>query len=577
MKRTGAQIVIECLKREGVKHIFGYPGGVVLGIFDLLYDDKDIQLVLTRHEQGAVHAADGYARSTGRPGVVLVTSGPGATNTVTGIATAYMDSIPVIVLTGQVPTKLIGNDAFQEADIVGITRPCTKHNYLVKDVKDLARIMKEAFHIATTGRPGPVLIDLPKDVLGDKTTFHCPDKVTIRGYNPKYEGNRWMIKQAANEIQKAKRPVIIAGGGVVHSDASKELKELAELTEIPVIMTLMGLGVFPGTHRLSLGMPGMHGSYYANKAIQESDLLIAVGIRFDDRVTGRISSFAPKAKIIHIDIDPSSIRKNVRVDVPIVGDAKRVLKVLVEMLKEGGKVQWEAVRKAWLKQIEKWKQERPLSYEFDENIIKPQFVVEKIYELTKGKAIISTEVGQNQMWTAQFYKFDRPRTLLTSGGLGTMGYGFPAAMGAQVAHPDKIVIDIAGDGSFQMNIQELATCVTYKLPVKVAILNNMYLGMVRQWQELFYAERYSYSHLDTVPDFVKVAEAYGAVGLRATKPSEVEPVIKEALKVKDLPVVMDFIVDWKEKVFPMVPAGGSLDEMIFGEEKKEKKKLRAVK
>ncbi len=577
MKRTGAQIVIECLKREGVKHIFGYPGGVVLGIFDLLYDDKDIQLILTRHEQGAVHAADGYARSTGRPGVVLVTSGPGATNTVTGIATAYMDSIPVIVLTGQVPTKLIGNDAFQEADIVGITRPCTKHNYLVKDVRDLARIMKEAFHIATTGRPGPVLIDLPKDVLGDKTTFHCPDKVTIRGYNPKYEGNRWMIKQAANEIQKAKRPVIIAGGGVVHSDASKELKELAELTEIPVIMTLMGLGVFPGTHRLSLGMPGMHGSYYANKAIQESDLLIAVGIRFDDRVTGRISSFAPKAKIIHIDIDPSSIRKNVRVDVPIVGDAKRVLKVLVEMLKEGGKVQWEAVRKAWLKQIEKWKQERPLSYEFDENIIKPQFVVEKIYELTKGKAIISTEVGQNQMWTAQFYKFDKPRTLLTSGGLGTMGYGFPAAMGAQVAHPDKIVIDIAGDGSFQMNIQELATCVTYKLPVKVAILNNMYLGMVRQWQELFYAERYSYSHLDTVPDFVKVAEAYGAVGLRATKPSEVEPVIKEALKVKDLPVVMDFIVDWKEKVFPMVPAGGSLDEMIFGEEKKEKKKLRAVK
>jgi acetolactate synthase-1/2/3 large subunit len=578
MKKTGAQIVIECLKKEGVKHIFGYPGGVVLGIFDLLYDDKDIQLILTRHEQGAVHAADGYARSTGRPGVVLVTSGPGATNTVTGIATAYMDSIPIIVLTGQVPTKLIGNDAFQEADIVGITRPCTKHNYLVKDVRDLARIMKEAFHIATTGRPGPVLIDLPKDVLADKTTPHCPDKITIRGYNPKYEGNRWMIKQAANEIQKAKRPVIIAGGGVIHSEASRELKEFAELTEIPVIMTLMGLGVFPGTHKLSLGMPGMHGSYYANKAIQESDLIIAVGIRFDDRVTGRISSFAPKAKIIHIDIDPSSIRKNVRVDIPIVGDAKRVLKVLIEMLKEGGKVQWEAVRKAWLKQIDKWKQERPLTYEFDENVIKPQFVVEKIYELTKGKAIISTEVGQNQMWTAQFYKFDKPRTLLSSGGLGTMGYGFPAAMGAQVAHPDKIVIDIAGDGSFQMNIQELATCVTYKLPVKVAILNNMYLGMVRQWQELFYAERYSYSHLDTVPDFVKVAEAYGAVGLRATKPSEVEPVIKEALKVKDLPVVMDFIVDWKEKVFPMVPAGGSLDEMIFGDEKKkEKKKLRAVK
>ncbi len=578
MKKTGAEIVIECLKREGVKHIFGYPGGVVLNIFDLLYDDKDLKLILTRHEQGAVHAADGYARATGKPGVVLVTSGPGATNTVTGIATAYMDSIPIIVFSGQVPTKLIGNDAFQEADIVGITRPCTKHNYLVKDVKDLARTIREAFYIATTGRPGPVLIDLPKDVTGDKTTFQWPEKITLRGYNPKYEGNKWMIKQAASLIQKSKKPVIIAGGGVISSNASKELKDLAEYTMIPVIMTLMGLGAFPGTHELCLGMPGMHGSYYANRTIQEADLLIAVGMRFDDRVTGRINDFAPHAKIIHIDIDPTSIRKNVRVDVPIVGDAKRVLKGILQVLKETEKKQWDAVRKAWLKQIDKWKKERPLTYEFDEEVIKPQYVVERLYEFTKGNAIISTEVGQNQMWAAQFFKFDKPRTFLTSGGLGTMGYGFPAAMGAQVAFPDKTVIDIAGDGSFQMNIQELATCVTYKLPVKIAILNNMYLGMVRQWQELFYGERYSYSYLDVVPDFVKVAEAYGAVGLRATKPSEVDDVIKEALKVKDKPVVMDFIVDWKEKVYPMVPAGAALDEMIFGEEKKKKeKKLRAVK
>ncbi len=579
MRKTGAEIVIECLKKEGVRHIFGYPGGVVLGIFDLLYDNKEIQLILTRHEQGAVHAADGYARSTGKPGVVLVTSGPGATNTVTGIATAYMDSIPIVVFTGQVPTKLIGNDAFQEADIVGITRPCTKHNYLVKDVKDLARVIREAFYIATTGRPGPVLIDLPKDVLADSCTPHCPEKIHLKGYNPKYEGNKWMIKQAAKAISKAKRAVILAGGGVIHSEASKELRELAELTQIPVVMTLMGLGAFSGSHPLSLGMPGMHGSYYANMAIQESDLLICIGARFDDRVTGRLSDFAPHAKVIHIDIDPTSINKNVYAHIPIVGDAKRVLRVLIEEVKEEGPHKWDAIRKAWLRQIEKWRKERPLTYEYSDEVIKPQFVVEKIYELTRGEAIISTEVGQNQMWTAQFYKFEKPRTLLSSGGLGTMGYGFPAAIGAQVAHPDKIVIDIAGDGSFQMNIQELATCVTYKLPVKVAILNNMYLGMVRQWQELFYSERYSYSYLDVVPDFVRVAEAYGAVGLRATRPSEVEPVLKEALKVKDLPVVMDFVVDWKEKVYPMVPAGASLSEMIFGDEekKKGKKKLRAVK
>jgi len=578
MKMTGAEIFIETLKKLGVKHVFGYPGGVILNIFDLLYDEKGIQLILTRHEQGAVHAADGYARSTGKPGVALVTSGPGATNTVTGIATAAMDSIPIVVFSGQVPTMLIGNDAFQEADIVGITRPCTKYNYLVKDVNDLSRIIREAFHIATTGRPGPVLIDLPKDVTAGKANAVFDDEIHIRSYNPTYEGNKWMIKRAAQEMARAKRPVIIAGGGVILSEASAELRTLAEKTEIPVIMTLMGLGAFPGSHRLSLGMPGMHGTYYANKAIQEADLLVAVGMRFDDRVTGRIDAFAPHAKIIHIDIDPTSIRKNVRVDVPVVGDAKRILRDLNRIIEKEAKKQWKEIRKAWLKQIDAWKKERPLSYTYSEEVIKPQFVVEKLYEVTKGNAIISTEVGQNQMWAAQFFKFDRPRTWLTSGGLGTMGYGFPAAIGAQLAHPNKTVIDIAGDGSIQMNIQELATAVIYRLPVKVAILNNHYLGMVRQWQELFFKERYSHTNLDVTPDFVKVAEAYGAVGLRAEKPSEVEPVIREALKVKK-PVLMDFIVDWKEKVFPMVPAGAAIDEMIFEEkeEKKEKKKLKAVK
>jgi acetolactate synthase-1/2/3 large subunit len=576
MKMTGAEIFIECLKREGVKHIFGYPGGVILGIFDLLYDDKDIQLILTRHEQGAVHAADGYARSTGKPGVVLVTSGPGATNTVTGIATASMDSIPLVIFSGQVPTMLIGNDAFQEADIVGISRPCTKYNFLAKDVRELSSIVREAFYIAASGRPGPVLIDLPKDVTAGKAEFTWPE-VKIRSYNPTYEGNKWMITQAAHLIAKSKKAVIIAGGGVILSGGSKELRELAEFTDIPVTMTLMGLGSFPGTHKLSLGMPGMHGTYYANKAIQESDLLIAIGMRFDDRVTGKIDAFAPHAKIIHIDIDPTSIRKNVRVDVPIVGDVKRVLTVLNRILKEEIKEQWEEVRKVWLRQIDAWRKERPLTYTYSDEVIKPQFVVEKIYELTKGDAIISTEVGQNQMWAAQFYKFDKPRTLLTSGGLGTMGYGFPAAIGAQLAHPNKLVIDIAGDGSIQMNIQELATAGINKLPVKVAILNNHYLGMVRQWQELFYNERYSYTHLEVVPDFVKVAEAYGVVGLRATKPSEVEPVLKEAFKIKKT-VFMDFIVHWKEKVYPMVPAGAPIDHMLFEEEKeKTEKKLKAVK
>jgi acetolactate synthase-1/2/3 large subunit len=577
MKLSGAEIFIECLKKEKVNTIFGYPGGVVLNIFDVLYDDKDLKLILTRHEQGAVHAADGYARASGKPGVALVTSGPGATNTVTGIANASMDSIPVIVFSGQVPTLLIGNDAFQEADIVGITRPCTKYNFLVKDVNDLSRIVREAFYIATTGRPGPVLIDLPKDVTSGKADFLWPEKIRIRSYNPIYEGNRWMITQAANEISKAKKPIILSGGGVILSGGHKEVKELAEYAQVPVTMTLMGLGGFPGTHALSLGMLGMHGTYYANMAIQNSDLIVAIGARFDDRVTGKVDAFAPHAKIIHIDIDPTSIRKNVRVDIPIVGDVKLVLRDIIKILKEKGKIQWVEIRKAWLKKIDEWKKERPLTYQKDDIVIRPQFVIEKIYEITKGDAIITTEVGQNQMWTAQFFKFDKPRTLLTSGGLGTMGYGFPAAIGAQLAFPDKLVIDIAGDGSIQMNIQELATAVIHKLPVKVAILNNQYLGMVRQWQELFFRERYSYSHLDVAPDFVKVAEAYGAVGFRATKPSEVEPIIKDAIKIKKT-VFMDFRVNWKEKVYPMVPAGGAIDQMLYEEEeKKPEKKLRAVK
>jgi acetolactate synthase-1/2/3 large subunit len=580
MKKSGAEILVECLKKEGVKHIFGYPGGVVLNIFDVLYDEKDIQLILTRHEQGAVHAADGYSRASGKVGVAIVTSGPGATNTVTGIANASMDSVPIVVFSGQVPTMLIGNDAFQEADIVGITRPCTKYNYLVKDTKDLARTVREAFYIASTGRPGPVLIDLPKDVTAGKSDFVWPRNVDIRSYNPTYEGNKWMIKRAAQELARAKRPVFMVGGGVIISNASKELRELAEFLKIPVTMTLMGLGGFSGTHNLSLGMLGMHGTYSANMAVQNSDLLVGIGVRFDDRVTGKTGSFAPDAKIVHIDIDPTSIRKNVRVDIPVVGDVKRVLRDMLKVLKEeAGKEQWSAIRKSWLKKIDSWKKEHPLTYQYDKKVIKPEFVVEKIYELTKGDAIICTEVGQNQMWAAQFFKYDKPRRWLSSGGLGTMGYGFPAAIGAQIACPDDLVIDIAGDGSIQMNIQELATAVINKLPVKVAILNNQYLGMVRQWQELFFRERYSHTHLDVIPDFVKVAEAYGAVGYRATKPDEVEPVLKKALRVKDKPVFMDFIVDWKEKVFPMVPAGASIDEMIFGEVEKKKpvRKLKVVK
>jgi acetolactate synthase-1/2/3 large subunit len=580
MKKTGAQVLIDCLKREGVTHVFGYPGGVVLNIFDYLYNQKDIKLILTRHEQGAVHAADGYARASGKPGVALVTSGPGATNTVTGIATASMDSIPIVVFSGQVPTMLIGNDAFQEADIVGITRPCTKYNYLIKDPRTLSYSIREAFYIATTGRPGPVLIDLPKDVTAGEYSdkeMECPDEIHIRSYNPTYEGNMKMIKEAVNILSKAKRPVILAGGGIILSEAHERLREFSELMQVPVTTTLMGLGGFPGTHELFLGMPGMHGTFAANMSIQKSDVLLCIGARFDDRVTGNLNTFAKDAKIIHVDIDPTSIRKNIRVDIPIVGDCSYVLNDMLNIIK-GQEQQWIEIKKAWIRQILEWKKERPLTYEYDDEVIKPQYVVEKIYELTQGDAIISTEVGQNQMWAAQFYKYDYPRRWLSSGGLGTMGYGFPAAIGAQVACPDKIVFDIAGDGSIQMNIQELATAVIEKLPVKVAILNNQYLGMVRQWQEIFFEERYSHSHLDVVPDFVKVAEAYGAVGLKAERPEEVEDVIRKSLEVTDRPVFMDFKVYWKEKVFPMVPPGASIDEMIFEEKKKKsEKKLRVVK
>ncbi len=572
---TGAEIFLECLKKEKVDTLFCYPGGVVLKIFDVLYDQKDVRIILPRHEQGGVHMADGYARSTGKTGVALVTSGPGATNVVTALATAYMDSIPIVVFTGQVPTALIGNDAFQEADIVGITRPCTKYNFLVKDVNDLARTIKEAFYIASTGRPGPVLVDLPRDVVTNKAEFHYPEKVEIRSYNPTVTGNKWQIKQAAEAIAKAKKPVAYIGGGVILSNASAEIFEFVEITKIPVTHTLMGIGGFPGTHPLSLGMLGMHGTYYANMSIHNSDLIIAIGARFDDRVTGKVEGFAPEAKIIHIDIDPTSIRKNVRVDIPIVGDVKHVMADLNKELRHI-KEPWDAIRKNWLKQIEAWREERPLTYEFADDVIKPQFVVEKLYEITGGNAIIVTDVGQHQMWAAQYYKFDKPRNWCTSGGLGTMGYGFPAAIGAKVAHPDREVFSISGDGSIQMNIQELATTMENNIPVKVVILNNRYLGMVRQWQELFYAERYSSVDLGSTPDFVKLAEAYGAIGLRAMKPVEVEPVLKEALKAKRT-VFMDFVTARYEKVYPMVPAGASIHEMIFGEEKKkEDKKLKVV-
>ncbi len=560
MKKTGAEILIECLIKEGVDTIFGYPGGSVLPIYDVLFKSP-LKHILVRHEQGGVHAADGYARASGKVGVCLVTSGPGATNTVTGIATAYMDSIPIVILTGQVPTAMIGNDAFQEADIVGITRPCTKHNYLVKDVNELSSVIREAFYIASTGKPGPVLVDLPKDVMTAGTIFKYPEKVHIRGYQPTYEGHIGQIKKAADVLMTARRPLIFIGGGIISSGAGKELLELSDITHTPVTTTLMGLGGFPSEHPLSLGMCGMHGTFGSNMALTNTDLIIGIGARFDDRVTGKVDEFATEAGVIHIDIDPTSIGKNIPANIPIVGDAKDVLKKLIGLLKKEKK-NWKKDHQEWLDQIKEWKDTHPLSYKQGKNVIKPQYVIEQIYEATKGEAIITTEVGQNQMWTAQFYKFKKPRTFLTSGGLGTMGYGFPAAIGAQAAFPDKIVFDIAGDGSIQMNIQELATAVQYRLPVKVAILNNSFLGMVRQWQELFYNKRYSYSCMECHPDFVKLAEAYGAVGLRAEKPEDVKKVLKEAIDTPK-PVLIDFIVDREENVYPMVPAGAPISKMLL--------------
>jgi acetolactate synthase-1/2/3 large subunit len=560
MKKTGAEILIESLIREKVTDIFGYPGGVVLPIYDVLFDSP-IRHYLVRHEQGAVHAADGFARASGRTGVALVTSGPGATNTVTGILTAYMDSIPMVVLTGQVPTQLIGNDAFQEADIVGITRPCTKHSYLVKDVADLAATIQEAFYVASTGRPGPVLVDLPKDVVTNKAEPHWRDSVELRSYNPTYKGHPKQIARAAEMIAEAKCPVILVGGGVIAAGAAPEVLKLANAARIPVTSTLMGLGGFPGDHELFLGMLGMHGTYAANMAISSADLIVALGARFDDRVTGKVDEFAVHAKIIQADIDPTSISKNVKAHLPIVGDARNVLRDLLPHIAKDTR-DWEATHAPWLAQVQEWAGSHPLSYKSGGKEIKPQYVVEQLFELTRGEAIICTEVGQNQMWTAQFYKFLHPRSFITSGGLGTMGYGFPAAIGAQVAFPDRLVIDVAGDGSFQMNIQEMMTAVQYRLPVKVVILNNQFLGMVRQWQQLFYDKRYSSTCLRCAPDFVKLAEAYGATGLRATRNEEVVPTLEKAFATPG-PVVVDVHVDREENVYPMVPAGASLKKMIL--------------
>ncbi len=561
MELTGAQILMKVLQEEGVDTIFGYPGGAVIDLYDELGRTTDINHILVRHEQGAVHAADGYARASGKTGVCLVTSGPGATNTVTGIASAYSDSIPIVVITGQVPSKLIGNDAFQEVDIVGITRPCTKHNYLVKDVKDLAYIIKEAFYIASSGRPGPVLIDIPKDLTVAKAKYEVPAKIELKSYNPTYKPNVKQLQKVVELIEKAKKPVIFAGGGIILSKASDQLTKLAKKMSIPVVGSLMGLGGFPGTDLLWLGMLGMHGTYRANMAVSEADLLIAVGVRFDDRVTGKLDEFAANATIVQIDIDPTSIHKNIPVSVPVVGDAKISLGILNKLVEKQDFTDIDRQRKPWLDKIDHWKKTTPLAYD-QSNIIKPQFVVEQLHSVTNGEAIITTEVGQNQMWAAQYYHLSKPNHWITSGGLGVMGFGLPAAIGAQVACPDKTVVDIAGDGSIQMNIQELATAVQYGLPVKIVILNNRFLGMVRQWQELFYDKRYSCTKMEYAPDFIKLAEAYGAVGFRTEKPSEVRDVLKKGLSIHRT-VIMEFIVDREESVYPMVPAGAPITQMLL--------------
>ena len=564
MKMNGARILLESLKREGVDLLFGYPGGTVINIYDELMNVREIRHILPRHEQAGTHAADGYARASGKVGVAIATSGPGATNTITGVATAYMDSIPMVVITGQVPTPLIGNDAFQEVDIIGITRPITKHSFLIRHAKDIPAIVRKAFYIARSGRPGPVVIDFPKDVQISQAEFKWPESIDIRGYKPTLEGHPRQVEKAVQMLLASRKPVMYVGGGVILSDAADELTELAHTLQTPVTTTLMGLGAFPESDPLSLRMLGMHGAYAANMAMTHADLILAIGARFDDRVTGKIATFAPHAKIIHIDVDPASIRKNVRVDLPIVGDTKDVLvKMVYEVKRQGDKLkELHANLADWHEELSGWKARHPLSYKQSSTVIKPQYVIQKLRELSQEDAIIATDVGQHQMWTAQFFEFQKPRTLLTSGGLGTMGFGLPAAMGAQAAFPGRQVISICGDGGVQMNIQEMATLVQNRLPVKIVILNNNFLGMVRQWQELFFDKRYSQTCLEQPIDFVMLAEAYGAKGLRAEKPSDVEQVIKEGFAYNG-PVIMEFKIAREEKVLPMVPAGASLNEMVL--------------
>jgi acetolactate synthase-1/2/3 large subunit len=561
---SGAEIVVQCLRDEGVEFVFGYPGGAVLHIYDALFQQQEVQHILVRHEQGATHAADGYARATGKPGVCLVTSGPGATNAVTGIATAHLDSIPLVVLTGQVPTPVIGSDAFQEVDTVGITRPCVKHNFLVKDVRDLAETLKKAFYIATSGRPGPVVVDIPKDVTDPnvKIPYEYPKRMEMRSYNPVTKGHMLQIKRAVDLITKADRPVLYTGGGVVLGDASEELTELVRATGFPITSTLMGLGAYPSSDRQFLGMLGMHGTYEANMAMHETDVLIAIGARFDDRVTGNVKHFCPNATIIHIDVDPASISKNVRVDVPIVGPVKSVLKDMLKLLvsKAGGA---SADIEPWWDQIRKWRGMNCLKYDRNSELIKPQYAIETLHQVTKGDAFVTSDVGQHQMFAAQFYGFDKPRRWINSGGLGTMGFGLPAAMGVKLAYPDADVACVTGEASIQMCIQELATCKQYGLPVKIILLNNGYMGMVRQWQEFFYEGRYSHSYVDALPDFVKLAESFGHVGMRVDKPGDLEAAMREAFAMKDRLVFMDVVVDPAENVYPMIEMGKGHHEMYL--------------
>jgi len=561
---TGADIFVRSLQDEGVEVVFGYPGGAVLHIYDALYKQEQIRHILVRHEQGATHAADGYARVTGRPGVVLVTSGPGATNAVTGIATAYMDSIPLVVFTGQVATNLIGDDAFQEVDAVGITRPCVKHNFLVKDVRELATTIKKAFYVASTGRPGPVVVDIPKDVTANTAEYAYPKTISMRSYSPTIKGHAGQIKRAVDLLLTAKRPMIYTGGGVITAGGETELTTLVRSLGYPCTNTLMGLGAYPATDELFLGMLGMHGTYEANMAMHECDVLLAVGARFDDRVTGDLEKFCPHARIIHIDIDPASISKNVPVEIPIVGSVEVVLGEMNKMLQAGKQKPDKAALKDWWQQINTWRGMKCLQYEQNDELIKPQYVIEQLYKLTGGDAIVTSDVGQHQMWAAQYYKFDRPRRWISSGGLGTMGFGLPAAMGVQLAYPDETVVCVTGEASIQMCIQELSTCKQYDLPIKIVNLNNRYMGMVRQWQEFFYDRRYSHSYLDALPDFVMLAESYGHIGMKIEKPGDVEGAIKEGLKHKDRLVFMDFITDQTENVFPMIEGGKGHHEMRLG-------------